>query len=70
MWMFKYLSEELNIDIFKNPISKEIYGKIFFLGHGDGLGPKDYGYKFIKKIFSSKICQWFFERLHPNLELP
>jgi len=66
MWMFNYLSKELNIDIYKNPISKEINGKKFFIGHGDGLGPKDYGYKFIKKIFSSKLCQWFFERLHPN----
>ena len=36
------------------------------IGHGDGLGPGDNGYKFIKKIFSNKVCQWFFARLHPN----
>ena len=66
MWMFDYLTKEINIDIYKNPITREINGKKFFIGHGDGLGPKDYGYKFIKKIFSSKLCQWLFERLHPN----
>jgi UDP-2,3-diacylglucosamine hydrolase len=36
------------------------------IGHGDGLGPGDHGYKFIKKVFSSKISQWLFARLHPN----
>ena len=31
--------------------------KKFFVGHGDGLGPGDHTYKFLKKIFSNKICQ-------------
>ncbi len=66
MWMFRYFEEELNIPIYRKPIRKEIKGKSFFIGHGDGLGPGDHGYKFIKKIFSNKICQWLFARLHPN----
>ena len=33
---------------------------------GDGLGPGDYRYKWIKKIFASRLCQWLFARLHPN----
>ena len=41
--------------------------KQFFIGHGDGLGPGDYSYKLIKKIFSNPLCQWLFERVHPNL---
>ena len=36
------------------------------LGHGDGLGPGDRGYKFIKKIFRNRVCRWLFARLHPN----
>ena len=24
-------------------------------------------YKFIKKVFASKVCQWLFARIHPNL---
>ena len=36
------------------------------VGHGDGLGPGDKGYKIVKKIFSNPICQWLFERIHPN----
>jgi UDP-2,3-diacylglucosamine hydrolase len=67
MWMFDYLSKELGVTIHRKPITKEYNGKKFFLGHGDGLGPGDKGYKFIKKIFANKFCQWLFARIHPNL---
>ena len=66
MWMFTYFEKEFGIPIIRQPITKEINGKTFFIGHGDGLGPGDYGYKFIKKVFANKICQWLFARLHPN----
>lgn len=66
MWMFRYFEEEFDIPIYRQPIIRKIYDKTFFIGHGDGLGPGDHGYKFIKKVFASPICQWLFERLHPN----
>lgn len=66
MWMFRYLQDELGIPIIREPILREIHGKTFLIGHGDGLGPGDYGYKFIKKVFANRLCQWLFERLHPN----
>ncbi len=66
VWMFDYLEKELGVRIHRKPITKEYNGKKFYLGHGDGLGPGDYGYKFIKKIFTSPINQWLFARIHPN----
>ena len=66
MWMFRYLEDEMDIPIYRQPIVREINGKTFFIGHGDGLGPGDHGYKFLKKVFSNSLCQWLFERLHPN----
>ncbi len=66
MWMFRYFEDELGIPIFRKPIVRTFNGKTFFIGHGDGLGPGDYGYKFIKKVFANRACQWLFERLHPN----
>lgn len=69
MWMFRYFEEEMGIPIYREPIIREIHGKTFFIGHGDGLGPGDYGYKFIKKVFGNPICQWLFARLHPNFAL-
>ena len=67
MWMFRYFEIEFDIPIIRNPIVKEWNGKKFFIGHGDGLGPGDYGYKFIKKVFANKICQFLFGMIHPNL---
>lgn len=66
MWMFRYFEEELGIPTYRQPIVREIHGKTFFIGHGDGLGPGDHGYKFIKKVFANPACQWLFARLHPN----
>lgn len=65
--MFDYLPKELGIEMYREPVSTIYQGKKFYIGHGDGLGPGDYGYKFIKKIFRNKICQWCFARIHPNL---
>lgn len=66
MWMFKYFEEEIGVQMHREPIIREWSSTKFLIGHGDGLGPGDRGYKFIKKIFASKICQWLFARLHPN----
>lgn len=70
MWVFDYLPSEIGVTIYRNPVEREIYGKQFYIGHGDGLGPGDHGYKFIKKVFANKFCQWLFARLHPNLGIP
>lgn len=66
MWMFRYFEDEFGIPIYRKPIIREIGGKQFYIGHGDGLGPGDHGYKFLKKVFANRLCQWLFERLHPN----
>tara|TARA_B100001939_G_C16743874_1_gene530941 strand:- start:48 stop:749 length:702 start_codon:yes stop_codon:yes gene_type:complete len=67
MWLFDYLEDEINAHIYREPIEISLKGKRFFIGHGDGLGPGDNSYKLIKKIFNNKLCQWLFERIHPNL---
>jgi UDP-2,3-diacylglucosamine hydrolase len=67
MWAFDYLPKEIGVKLYRAPIQKEVYGKKFFIGHGDGLGPGDKGYKFLKKVFANPVCQWLFARLHPNL---
>lgn len=66
MWMSGYFEEELNIPVYHHPKTFEWNGKKFFIGHGDGLGPGDHGFKFIKKIFRSRSCQWLFGQLHPS----
>lgn len=67
MWMFGYLKEQLNARIVDNELTLQLDGKRFYIHHGDGLGPGDRKYKFLKAFFRSKVCQWLFARLHPNL---
>ncbi len=69
MWIFDYIPKELGVKLYRGNITREFNGKKFLIGHGDGLGPGDHGYKFIKKVFANKLCQWAFERLHPNFGL-
>lgn len=66
MWMFDYLETELNITLHREPIIKEYSGKKFLIGHGDGLGPGDHGFKLIKQVFANKVSQWLFAKLHPD----
>lgn len=67
LWMFDYFEKELGVKIFRQPAHFQINNKDFLIGHGDGLGPNDNGYKLLKKIFTSNICQFLFKMLHPDI---
>lgn len=67
MWMNDYFQQEMNISVYHEPAEFTFNEKKFFIGHGDGLGPGDKGYKFIKKIFRNKASQWFFGILPPYI---
>ena len=67
MWMKNYLQQELNIPVYFEPRAFEFNHKKFWVGHGDGLGPGDHGYKMLKKIFRSPVCQWLFGILPPYI---
>jgi UDP-2,3-diacylglucosamine hydrolase len=69
MWVFDYLPKEIGLTLHRKEIVREFGGKRFFIGHGDGLGPGDRGYKFLKWVYSRRINQWLFARIHPNLAL-
>ncbi len=67
LWMHGYFEEELNIPVFHSPQQFEINGKKFLIGHGDGLGPGDKGFKRMKKVFTNPLAKWLFRWLHPDL---
>lgn len=67
MWMFDYFPRELNIPIHRGNLILKSGEQRLLIGHGDGLGPGDSTYKILKRFFNSKICQWLFARIHPNL---
>ena len=67
LWMNGYFEEELGIPVYHGPRQFKLNDKDFFIGHGDGLGPGDKGFKRMKKVFTNPVAQWFFRWLHPDL---
>ncbi|RYY48322.1 MAG: UDP-2,3-diacylglucosamine diphosphatase [Chitinophagaceae bacterium] len=67
MWMKSYFQEELNIPVFFEPKAFTFSGKRFLIGHGDGLGPGDQGYKAMKKLFRHPLSKWLFGILPPYI---
>jgi UDP-2,3-diacylglucosamine hydrolase len=67
MWMKGYFEQELNIPVFHQPQVFTYGHHRFLVGHGDGLGPGDHGYKFLKKIFRNPLCQALFGLLPPAI---
>jgi len=67
LWMNDYFKEELNIPVYHKPKEFTFNNTTFFIGHGDGLGPRDKGYKRMKKVFTNPFSKWLFRWLHPDL---
>jgi UDP-2,3-diacylglucosamine hydrolase len=67
LWMKDYFKTELGIKVFHQPQTFQIGTHRFFIGHGDGKGPGDKGYKRMKKVFTSPFFQWLFRWIHPDL---
>ena len=64
VWTYSYF-EELGMKKLVQPYVVEIEGKRFCLGHGDGLGPVPFGYRFLRGLFHSPVTQFLFSLLHP-----
>jgi UDP-2,3-diacylglucosamine hydrolase len=60
MWMRDYFQNELHIPVYFEDQEFTFNNKLFHIAHGDGLGPGDHKYKFLKKIFRNPLCQWLF----------
>jgi UDP-2,3-diacylglucosamine hydrolase len=65
MWMKDYFEKEFHIPVYYEPKEFDRNGKKFLIGHGDGLGPGDHGYKRLKKVFRNPFSKWLFGILPP-----
>ena len=66
IWCGDYLEKECGVILHRQPLTCEIYGKEFYLAHGDGLGDRDWKFKFLRAMFRSKTLQFLFSMLHPR----
>lgn len=67
MWIFDYLTSEMNITMHDNPEIVEWDGKTLLVGHGDGLDAKDRSYNCLKRMFRNRFCQHLFAIVHPAI---
>ena len=67
LWMHGYFETELNIPVYHKPQQFTLNNRLFLIGHGDGLGPGDKGFKRMKKVFTNPMAKWFFKWLHPDI---
>ncbi|NRR91333.1 UDP-2,3-diacylglucosamine diphosphatase [Winogradskyella undariae] len=69
LWMHGYFEEELGIPVYHKPKEFMFNDTSVFIGHGDGLGPNDKGYKRMKKVFTNPVFKWLFKWMHPDIGL-
>lgn len=69
LWVKDYFQKELGFKVYTKPTEFIFNYKTFLIGHGDGLGPGDRGYKLMKKVFTNPISRWFYRWLHPDFGL-
>jgi len=66
LWVRDYFQKELNFKVYTKPTEFTFNNKTFLIGHGDGLGPGDTGYKLMKKVFTNPLSRWLYRWLHPD----
>ncbi len=64
-WVRNYFQQELGLRVCEQNARLWVNGVKFYVGHGDGLGPDDKGYKFIKRLLAARWSRTFFAMLHP-----
>ncbi len=69
IWVTDYLQQECGMIVHTQPLVRDIYGKKFFLAHGDGLGDDSKSFKIIRYLFHNKFCRKAFANLHPRWAL-
>ena len=65
IWCLDYLEKECGVTLHRTALTLEIGDKTFYLAHGDGLGDRDWKFRFIRSIFHNKACWRAFRCLHP-----
>ena len=66
IWTYSFLQDEIGVKLLSQPYVVDIEGKKFCLGHGDGLGKGDFGYKLLNSVFKNRFLQWLFSGVHPR----
>ncbi|MCX7909162.1 MAG: UDP-2,3-diacylglucosamine diphosphatase [Ignavibacteria bacterium] len=64
---YEFFRKELGIEVYEKDLTLELFGKKFYLSHGDGKIKNDYGYSVLKFILRNKVSRFLFRLVHPDL---
>ena len=65
LWTYGYLEEECGVVVHRQALTADIYGKVFYMAHGDGLGDPDKKFKLLRWMFHNRVCQRMLNFMHP-----
>ncbi|MBR3284114.1 MAG: UDP-2,3-diacylglucosamine diphosphatase [Alloprevotella sp.] len=67
LWVKDYFERECGMIVHRGiSLTTELYGKVFYLAHGDGLGTSDRKYLWLRRMFHNPLCQRLFASIHPR----
>lgn len=62
-----FLEQTMGMHVHSDALAAEIGGQAVYIFHGDGVLPRDHGYRILKRVLRSPIAQRLFLWLHPDL---
>ena len=71
LWAYDYLRSECGVTLHRGPFELfDLYGQKVLVGHGDVLGPRGRGGRFLSALFRCRTLQRLFSAwLHPNFAM-
>jgi len=66
-WRGAFFTRELQVDVHAGPLEFEAQGRRVHVAHGDGQGPGDAGYKFLRAVVRSPLVIGAARAVHPDL---
>ena len=65
LWCLDYFEKECGMVLHRKPCLVELYGKEFYLAHGDEFSAER-GFRFLRAVFHNRFLQWAFSTIHPR----
>lgn len=67
IWIFDYIEQETGAHVHRHGETLNIQGRLCYVAHGDGLGHDTMAFRLMNGFFHSRVCQWLFSLVHPDL---
>ncbi|MBD5347404.1 MAG: UDP-2,3-diacylglucosamine diphosphatase [Bacteroides sp.] len=66
IWMTDYLTSEIGCEVVDGVVDATINGKRFVMEHGDGVGRRPFGFRFLRRLFRNSMARILYAAIHPR----